>query len=150
MLIGAKITGKVLIVAGVVTAMLLTGLGITRCQLKNAHQEKGVLEQNLAQCHEDNRHQTEQVDELTEEINALTDTIAIERAAFESARIEAERRDRQRERDEAAEQRARQVIYDEHPDCDDWAQMPVCPEIAERMVNRRQALIERWEGDDGE
>ena len=148
MLIGRAITKPLLIIAGTVLTTLLTGLGVTACQLLDARESLGSSETSLAQCHEDLRHENRQVLALADDLQTLTDGIAIERAAWETARLEAEQRARQRERAARAERETRAQIYADSPDCEERAATPVCAEIAERLVERRAGLIERWEGVD--
>lgn len=150
MILGRVITKPLLIGAAAVLTTLVTGLGVTSCQLLNARESLGTVEQQVEQCREDLQHENRQVVELTDDLDALTQTIAIERAAFETARLEAERQARARERESEAERQARAQIYADNPDCEQWAQVLVCQDIAERMIERRQALIQRWEGADDE
>jgi hypothetical protein len=149
-ILGRVITKPLLIGAAAVLVTLLTGLGWTSWQLLSARESLGTAEQQIAQCREDLEHENRQVADLTGELEQLTETIAIERAAFESARLEAERQARARERQSEAERRARAALYADNPDCDVLTEVLVCQDIAERMIERRQALIQRWEGADDE
>ena len=78
---------------------MVTGLGVTSWQLLEARESLGTADQQIAQCREDLQHENQQVDELTADLDELTETIAIERAAFAAAELEAERQARQRERE---------------------------------------------------
>lgn len=146
MILGRAITKPLLFAAGAVLLTLLAGLGWTSWQLGNARESLGTAAQQVEQCRENLEHENQQVADLTGDLKTLTKAIEIERDAFQTARIEAEREARQRDRESEAERQRREQIYADNPDCGEWAQVLVCRNIAEPMIERRQALIQRWEG----
>ena len=144
-IIGKTITGRVLGIVLAVVVGLIALLAISRCSIGDLQREIGAMNQQAGQCQEDNRHQTEQVNQCVEGFTALADRLHIEQAANAEAVLAAERRDRQREREFLAEQAARSRIYSETPDCEAWSVVMVCDEIAEHMQSSRRGLIDRWE-----
>jgi len=141
---GAPMAAKVAIGMGVLIATLGLALGLLLWRYNAAQQQIGASAQQIAQCRADNQVQTAHLRELGLEINRITGEIEVQRDALQAAELNAERLARERQRAASAESNARAEIYRRQPDCETWALGMVCADIAERMRQRRSALIGRW------
>ena len=141
----AAVPTKALVALGATVLVLLGLLGTAGWQLFRAHQLIGAGEAALAQCQEDNRHQTRQLRSVRDELAAMVARMALEREAVSAQLLASEQRDRRRDREIAAERQARDEIYTEVAECEAWRRQQPCAEIAERMIRRREALISRWQ-----
>lgn len=131
---------------GLVAIIVLQSIafGLLMWRYNAAQQQIGAQAQQLAQARQDNQVQTEHIRSLGREIQDLTGQIAIEQQALAEAERAAESGDRQREEASEAETEAREAIYEREPECEAWALQLVCQQIAGRMIDRRQQLIDRW------
>ncbi|MFW6340981.1 MAG: hypothetical protein ACOC0Q_08945 [Wenzhouxiangella sp.] len=127
-------------------ALLLGALGWAGWQLFDAYKQIGSGEVSLAQCLADNAHQTRQLHETRDELAEMVAAIAMDRQAINDRLLSSERRDHQRQISSEAERRAREEIYSQVPECDEWRQQAACTEIAQRLIDRRKDLIQRHEG----
>lgn len=137
-----------LLLGGMVLMLVL--LGLQSWQMNRAGQRHGETSQALRQCEADRESQRQEAIEARDELTELVSRLAIDSQAASEALLASERRSRQRERDDRAEAQARADIYAQVPDCEDWAVIPVCLDIAQRMQSRRAELINRWQGEDDE
>lgn len=141
---------KLMPALGIALAGMLVLLGVQSCRLGDARENHGQARQALAQCEADLASQRSESIAARDELTDLVSQMAVDSQAVAEALLASERRDRQRERADQAEARARAEIYQQVPDCETWAQIPVCREIAERQQARRAELIRRWEGEPDE
>lgn len=147
---GAPLAAKAALGLVAVIGLLLTALGVLWWQYNIAQQQIGAQVQQLAQCRDTNQVQTQHIRDLGGEIRRITGEIGMQEDALQQARLEAERLARARDRASAAEAEARDEIYEQVPDCESWALGMVCMDIAQRLRERRQLLIGRWQEDPGD
>lgn len=147
---GAPLAAKAAL--GLVAIIVLQSIafGLLMWRYNAAQQQIGAQAQQLAQARQDNQVQTEHIRSLGREIQALTGQIAIEQQALAEAERAAEDRDRTRADESRAESEAREAIYEQNPECEAWRKQFVCVQIADRMIERRNQLIERWQGKNDE
>jgi len=145
---GAPLAAKVGLGLVAVIGLQFAALALLWWQFQAAQRQLGASAQQLAQCRADNQTQTQHIRDLGAEIQRLAGEIEIREDALAEAATAAEDRDDQRAAESAAERKARAEIYDQQPECQSWATQLVCVQIADRMIERRNGLIQRWGPDD--
>lgn len=139
----AAVPTKALVALGSAVLVLLSLLGATGWQLFRAHQLIGAGDSALAQCREDNRHQTAQLRGTQEELTSIIQRLALDAQSINDELLATEQQARARERALLVERQRREQIYTDVPECDAWRRAEPCREIADRMIESRSELIRR-------
>ena len=139
----AAVPTKALVAMGATVLVLLGLLGAAGWQLFRAHQLIGSGETALAQCLEDNRHQTAALRSTQAELTAIIQRLALDAQSINDELLATEQQARARERALLAERQRREQIYIDVAECDAWRRAEPCREIAERMIESRADLIRR-------